>query len=628
MSKDNHFKGCYPSTSNFIKHLKNKHTGSFEKYQEYKKKTTENNKRKYQSLQPDDNCQQLTLENSFAKKKRKPETQESFNNKLITFMVQTMVPLSVIDSDSFRDLFSSTDLKVLSRRSVVRQIEQTYKTECYKIKESLRKSKFVCSTADIWSAKRRSFMGTTVHYIDDDLKRHSFGLACRRFAGTHSYDRIAELLEDINLSFELDSTKIVSTITDNGSNFVKAFAEFGIKFPINEEEDAQEESDNGNDNDLNFGLLNHEYTLPKHKRCASHTLNLLATTDINNILKTNQALKSRHEKVLQKCNVLWNKAGRPKSAEIIQMVLGHTLSYPAVTRWNSLYSAIKQIITEKDKLKELYQKLDIKDGLKEAEIIYLEEYLAILSPVAETLNFLQGERNTFYGYLLPSIISLKVKFDKLKQDLNIKNLQFVVEKLVMQLQKRFQELFSVNDESLEAIIASVTIPSVKLRWLNVYQETDPTINKQNLINTIINKCCDLFHGNIFNGNGQNVDLTNTNITQDDAIQPENDFFDFKEEIIFGNDDKDKSSRVSQTDIIKNKLELELLQYLEDKRTNIEMLHDYTLIKQIFIRYNTSLPSSAAVERMFNFATLINTSRRHALSDNLFEQLVFLKANLV
>lgn len=35
-------------------------------------------------------------------------------------------------------------------------------------------------------------------WLDEDLKRHSLALACQRFAGTHSYDRIAETLEDIH----------------------------------------------------------------------------------------------------------------------------------------------------------------------------------------------------------------------------------------------------------------------------------------------------------------------------------------------------------------------------------------------------------------------------------------------
>lgn len=38
VTKDVRLKGCYPSTSNFIKHIKAKHQGSFEKYQEHKRK--------------------------------------------------------------------------------------------------------------------------------------------------------------------------------------------------------------------------------------------------------------------------------------------------------------------------------------------------------------------------------------------------------------------------------------------------------------------------------------------------------------------------------------------------------------------------------------------------------------
>lgn len=125
-------------------------------------------------------------------------------------------------------------------------------------------------------------------------------------------------------------------------------------------------------------------------------------------------------------------------------------------------------------------------------------------------------------------------------------------------------------------------------------------------------------------------LGNTSLCVFVDEQPENDFFDFKEvkpNVIDKAKDIHIKSDESEKSLIKNKLELQLLQYLEDKRNNIEMLYDYNLVKQMFIRYNTNLPSSAPVERMFNFATLLNSSRRHAIADNLFEQLVFLKANL-
>lgn len=74
------------------------------------------------------------------------------------------------------------------------------------------------------------------------------------------------------------------------------------------------------------------------------------------------------------------------------------------------------------------------------------------------------------------------------------------------------------------------------------------------------------------------------------------------------------------------IELKLLGYLEDKRTNIQMLNEYTHFKKVSLKYNTCLPSSAPVERLFSFATMIDTPRRNALSDDHFEVLVLTKAN--
>ena len=50
------------------------------------------------------------------------------------------------------------------------------------------------------------------------------------------------------------------------------------------------------------------------------------------------------------------------------------------------------------------------------------------------------------------------------------------------------------------------------------------------------------------------------------------------------------------------------------------------VQAVFMRYNTSLTSSAAVERLFSSVGLIATSRRNRLSDSTFEKLLMLKAN--
>jgi hypothetical protein len=49
-----------------------------------------------------------------------------------------------------------------------------------------------------------------------------------------------------------------------------------------------------------------------------------------------------------------------------------------------------------------------------------------------------------------------------------------------------------------------------------------------------------------------------------------------------------------------------------------------LIAKAFIKANSTLPSSAAVERLFSTAGMILSPRRCKMTDKLFDQMVFLK----
>lgn len=48
------------------------------------------------------------------------------------------------------------------------------------------------------------------------------------------------------------------------------------------------------------------------------------------------------------------------------------------------------------------------------------------------------------------------------------------------------------------------------------------------------------------------------------------------------------------------------------------------LRNLFIKYNTAIPSSAAVERLFSLGKDVLKPKRAGLSDNHFEMLVFLK----
>ncbi|XP_044262778.1 uncharacterized protein LOC123010143 [Tribolium madens] len=109
-----------------------------------------------------------------------------------------------------------------------------------------------------------------------------------------------------------------------------------------------------------------------------------------------------------------------------------------------------------------------------------------------------------------------------------------------------------------------------------------------------------------------------------------DFFDF-------NEPEDPTKQVTQTlpqsqsatenEAVKtSKIELELYKFLDEKKSGLSSLNDYPIIKKVFLRYNTCLPSSTPVERLFSFATIVNSPRRNALTDANFEKLVIMKAN--
>jgi len=161
--------------------------------------------------------------------------QALFDKNLMNYIVKSMKPLHTVDDLNFIELCRGLDssIKVMSRRTLSRKIEEDSISVTEQLLQVFQNVKFICTTADIWSTKHRSFMGVTAHWIDENtLQRHGAVLACKRFKGTHNYIRIANLLFEINMQYNLKCNQVVSMVTDNGTNFVKAFKEFGYKIKI------------------------------------------------------------------------------------------------------------------------------------------------------------------------------------------------------------------------------------------------------------------------------------------------------------------------------------------------------------------------------------------------------------
>lgn len=342
------------------------------------------------------------------------------------YIVEDMLPISTVDSESFRRIVekipTKSGVKLPQRKSFAEYLEREYAIMDANLKAALGDVDFVSTTADIWNVNNRSFMGVTVHWIDSTLQRNKAALACKRIRGRHTYDVIGAEIEEIHSLYGLHG-KVVATVTDNASNFAKAFR---VCQPCNLESESENEEE-GDDEELTFTDViealsttsgDGQFSLPPHYRCASHTINLISTSDVDKHLNSCADTKAVYRSSIAKCSALWTKASRSTLAsEQVEEVSRRKLMVPTSTRWNSLYEAISRIITiPMNELNSLCVKLGIK-CLNEREYLFLQEYCTVMKPLTVALDILQGDECT-YGALLPTLTSLMSKTLALKDDLS------------------------------------------------------------------------------------------------------------------------------------------------------------------------------------------------------------------
>lgn len=115
----------------------------------------------------------------------------------------------------------------MCRKTLANRLASKYLNSKEQIVDHLMKQTHVCTTADLWSSRGKSYIGVTCHWLHTTtLVRQSICLAIRRVIGRHTYNVIASYLENIHAEFGIEN-KTAITITDSGSNMVKAFRLFG-----------------------------------------------------------------------------------------------------------------------------------------------------------------------------------------------------------------------------------------------------------------------------------------------------------------------------------------------------------------------------------------------------------------
>ncbi|KAL1246567.1 hypothetical protein QQF64_034612 [Cirrhinus molitorella] len=408
--------------------------------------------------------------------------QTKVDNVVINFVIQSLQPFAVLEQPAFNALVQELqpNSRVMSRTTLRRKVEEGVQEMKRNIKQAMSSIEFIATTTDCWSARRRGFIGVTAHWVDpDSLKRCSVALACRRIKGPHTFDVLGSALNDIHCEFGIEK-KIVRTTTDNGSNFIKAFREYGEQqqdennncASSETEEDACSDEDEQEEEGVDVDFIEVtpilmeddglQFQLPKHHRCACHLLNLVATVDAAKA-NSNDSYKRLSRSAFAKCSGLWNKTSRSSTAsDIIEETCKIQLIRPNDTRWNSLFLSVERIVRIiKDEgegaLRTVCTALKL-PMLSSVEISFLEEFARTMGPLAKALNILQDETDVQMGWLLPTLTLLINKLERIH--INSRYCKPLVDAVLEGLQKRFKDMMAEP----EFIAAAILLPKFKTAW--------------------------------------------------------------------------------------------------------------------------------------------------------------------
>nr|XP_034963279.1 uncharacterized protein LOC118081150 isoform X1 [Zootoca vivipara] len=603
------------STSNLKRHLQKQHPEQLRVLEAAKRKNT----KKHDFSEAEDASglrppkMPATLERWGSS--REPVSQKLLDKKLLDFIVEETVPLQLVDKPSFIEfarLGLGKELSIMSSKTLKERLEK----KAYHMREEaamkMAQVQHVATTADCWTHGRKTYLGVTAHWINpESLTRECCALACRRLKGHHAYD-LATALHNIHVEYKIHH-KVVCTTTDNGCNLVKAFRAL---YTDREAVDVMDQADEG-DNDQQevefvdvcnlldtgeYRAAEEEMCLPPHQRCASYTLNLVATQDIERVLNSKNSplggFKKHFCSLLGKCSKLWSKQRQSAiTAEYIKDQCGVLLRVPNKTRWSTTYDALKQL---RDLLSAAPQKMDsILDFCSlqritapEAQVV--QEYCEILAPVAQALDILQKENGMFMGYLLPTLYALDHKLEVLeKKPANCSYCRPLVKIVREGIRRRFEPIWKER----KLLVAACLHPRFKVDWLD-------------LCNTEIGKSTmeALLRAEI-----QRVVTEQVKSSSERACTADCD------DEFFGIQSRSKKSASDSA-------EEEVSRYLKFPNSELSSLHAFPQILKSFLAYNTGLPSSAAAERLFGAAGNAMTVKRHSLADDMFEHLVLLKQN--
>ena len=595
------------SKSNLSRHVKRLHRSRMDAFKGLLQRS------KWVKNPHSSNSEQMSIE-SFVQRTAGHVTQEIVDDKIVKFIIRSAQPFMLVREPSFVDLLQTLQpgKNVMCYRTLMKMLKQKFMDMRRQMKMEFGEVKYICVTGDVWTTGHRTFLGMTAHILTTHLERKSYAIACSRVRDSLTYDVLTKVVLDILEQYNIEF-KVVGMVTDNGTNFVKAFRLFEQDHDTENEDESSDEDEDGDESrteddkdeddvmvDLDAILLSgsedpEKIALPPHYRCAAHTLNLVASKDAELTMKDDRNYVRAERSFFKKAQTLWNLYGRSsKFAANVEKKFQLHLITPVVTRWNSRYDSVKRLQKLYEQSPEDLQSLFMEaksPPLTADDVAFMNEYITAMEPIAIALDFLQGDKYTYLGYLIPTLKSVQQHLEERKE--RLVTCRSVVDTMLSALKRRFQSQL----ESRNAVVAAVYIPEFKLDFLADETDNDDRITKSKAKDWLLAEMIVLDGSQ--SGSGETVE-----------------------------EERGSSFFVVKKQRRKESVEDEMYRYLADQSSDLDSIRNYKRVMQVFLKLNTMLPTSASVEHLFSKGRDVFRYSRRTMSDQNFEIQLLLNANSI
>ncbi|XP_017293396.1 uncharacterized protein LOC108248867 [Kryptolebias marmoratus] len=367
-------------------------------------------------------------------------------------------------------------LTVPKKTKISNLIDKYYESEVQKFRNRLAAARRVSIGIDLWTKTglTASFLAiSSCYFCVEQSKPEHILLALEQVVHPHTAQSIKACVDKCMQEWGIPNQKIITVITDNGSNMVAAFKQTTPEREETTSEDSEDSPmmDSDSEPETEGDLRCHHVDMDIERTpCVVHTLQLV----VHMIQK-----ESGVKRVLDKARSVV-KLFR-KSSIATQRLLdecGLIVVNDCPMRWSSTFNMISRLLKVKDSVCQIANNMGW-DSLLPSEWQKLKSLHELLLPFAEHTQTLQSDTMSM-SLVVPALFDLLSHLSDFEENTTHRDLVALARKMKGSINQRFAWILDPTDEKFSPLVAAACFvnPRVCETLVDVADENIQELLKQ------------------------------------------------------------------------------------------------------------------------------------------------------